>query len=79
MSLYQVQKLIYHVNRDVERREHYRQDAGAFSKNYDLTEPESAAVSTSMCAPSTPWASTRSCCGRLPCSTRSPTKTTPKR
>ncbi len=44
MSLYQVQKLIYHVNRDAERREHYRQDAAAFSKKYDLTEQESAAV-----------------------------------
>ena len=44
MSLYQVQKLIYHVNRDAERREHYRQDAGAFSKKYDLTAQESAAV-----------------------------------
>ncbi|MGZ8433142.1 MAG: hypothetical protein ACXW6J_26765 [Candidatus Binatia bacterium] len=44
MSLYQVQKLIYHVNRDAERREHYRQDAGAFSEKYDLTAAESAAV-----------------------------------
>ena len=44
MSLYQVQKLIYHVNRDAERREHYRQDADAFSKKYDLTAEESAAV-----------------------------------
>ena len=44
MSLYQVQKLIYHVNRDTERREHYRLDAAAFSKKYDLTEQESAAV-----------------------------------
>ena len=44
MSLYQVQKLIYHVNRDAERREQYRQDAGAFSKKYDLTAGESAAV-----------------------------------
>jgi hypothetical protein len=44
MSLYQVQKLIYHVNRDPERRERYRQDATAFVKFYDLTEPESAAV-----------------------------------
>ena len=44
MSLYQVQKLIYHVNRDAERREHYRQDPAAFSKKYDLTEQESAAV-----------------------------------
>ncbi len=45
MSLYQVQKLIYHVNRDAERREQYRQDAGAFTKKYDLTEPERAAIS----------------------------------
>ena len=44
MSLYQVQKLIYHINRDAERRERYRQDARALVKSYDLTEPESAAV-----------------------------------
>lgn len=44
MSLYQVQKLIYHVNRDPERRERYRQDAPGFVKSYDLTGPESAAV-----------------------------------
>jgi hypothetical protein len=44
MSLYQVQKLIYHVNRDHERRERYRQNAVAFVKAYDLTERESAAV-----------------------------------
>jgi hypothetical protein len=44
MSLYQVQKLIYHVNRDPERRERYRQDATAFVKAYDLTEQESAAI-----------------------------------
>jgi hypothetical protein len=44
MSLYQLQKLIYHVNRDVERREHYRRDAGAFAKKYDLTEAERTAI-----------------------------------
>jgi aromatic-ring opening dioxygenase LigAB LigA subunit len=44
MSLYQLQKLIYHVNRDAERREHYRQDAGAFAKKYDLTEEERVAL-----------------------------------
>ena len=44
MSLYQVQKLIYHVNRDPERRERYRQDATAFVKGYDLTEQEGAAI-----------------------------------
>ncbi|MSP39889.1 MAG: hypothetical protein EXR70_15485 [Deltaproteobacteria bacterium] len=44
MSLYQVQKLIYHVNRDAERRERYRQDATGFVKGYDLTEPEGTAI-----------------------------------
>lgn len=44
MSLYQVQKLIYHVNRDPERRERYRQDAAAFVKSYDLTGQENAAI-----------------------------------
>ena len=46
MSLYQVQKLIYHVNRDPERRQRYRQDAMAFVKAYDLTEAEGAAILT---------------------------------
>jgi hypothetical protein len=44
MSLYQVQKLIYHVNRDYEQREHYRQDARAFTSKYDLTEQERSAI-----------------------------------
>ena len=44
MSLYQVQKLIYHVNRDAERRQRYRQDATAFIKSYELTGPESTAL-----------------------------------
>ena len=44
MSLYQTQKLIYHVNRDAERRDRYRHDASAFVKSYDLTVQESAAI-----------------------------------
>jgi Aromatic-ring-opening dioxygenase LigAB, LigA subunit len=44
MSLYQLQKLIYHVNRDAAQRERYRQDAAAFLKTYELSEAESAAV-----------------------------------
>ena len=44
MSLYQVQKLIYHVNRDYEQREHYRQDARAFTSKYDLTEQERSSI-----------------------------------
>lgn len=44
MSLYQLQKLIYHVNRDAAQRERYRQDPAAFIKNYELTETESKAA-----------------------------------
>ena len=44
MSLYQAQKLIYHVNRDAERRERYRQDGRAFVNDYDLSEHEKAAI-----------------------------------
>ena len=44
MSLYQLQKLIYHVNRDVERRERYRQDGVGFVKSYELSEAEAQAI-----------------------------------
>jgi Aromatic-ring-opening dioxygenase LigAB, LigA subunit len=44
MSLYQLQKLIYHVNRDPTQRERYRQDPAAFIKSYELTEEESKAA-----------------------------------
>jgi hypothetical protein len=44
MSLYQLQKLLYDVNRDPARRERYRQDPAAFVKNYDLTEAEAKAI-----------------------------------
>jgi Aromatic-ring-opening dioxygenase LigAB, LigA subunit len=44
MSLYQLQKLIYHVNRDEAQRERYRQNPGEFIKGYDLTEQEAAAA-----------------------------------
>lgn len=44
MSLYQLQKLIYHVNRDSAQRERYRHDAAAFVKGYELSEQESAAI-----------------------------------
>jgi hypothetical protein len=40
MSLYQLQKLIYRVNRDPAERERYRQDPAAFVKNYELTDEE---------------------------------------
>jgi Aromatic-ring-opening dioxygenase LigAB, LigA subunit len=44
MSLYQLQKLIYHVNRDPTQRERYRQDPAAFVTSYELTEEESKAA-----------------------------------
>jgi aromatic-ring opening dioxygenase LigAB LigA subunit len=44
MSLYQLQKLIYHVNRDAAQRERYRQDPVAFTKSYELTDTETRAV-----------------------------------
>jgi hypothetical protein len=46
MSLYQLQKLIYHVNRDAERREKYRRDIAAFIRAYELSDDEAAAVLT---------------------------------
>jgi hypothetical protein len=44
MSLYQLQKLLYHVNRDPAQRERYRQDPTSFVKNYELTEEEAKAA-----------------------------------
>lgn len=44
MSLYQLQKLMYHVNRDPAQREGYRRDPAAFVQGYDLTEQEAGAV-----------------------------------
>jgi hypothetical protein len=44
MSLYQLQKLIYHVNRDPERRQRYRQDAAGFVKDYELSGAEAQAI-----------------------------------
>jgi Aromatic-ring-opening dioxygenase LigAB, LigA subunit len=44
MSLYQLQKLIYHVNRDSAQRERYRQDPAGFVKNYELSAAEAKAA-----------------------------------
>ena len=44
MSLYQIQKLMYEVNRNPERREAYRKDKAAFAARYDLTADERDAV-----------------------------------
>ncbi len=44
MSLYQLQKLMYQVNRDPVQRERYRQDPAAFVQGYELTAEESSAV-----------------------------------
>jgi hypothetical protein len=44
MSLYQLQKLMYEVNRSPERREDYRKDKASFTARYDLTDEEKDAV-----------------------------------
>jgi hypothetical protein len=44
MSLYQLQKLIYHVNRDPAHRENYRQNPAGFVKDYELSPEEENAV-----------------------------------
>jgi hypothetical protein len=44
MSLYQLQKLIYHVNRDPSQRERFLRDPTAFVKTYELTEEERSAA-----------------------------------
>ena len=44
MSLYQLQKLIYDVNRNPERRDAYRADKAGFLSRYELTAGEQAAI-----------------------------------
>jgi len=44
MSLYQVQKLFFHVNSDAERRARYLADPRAFIAGYDLDAAERAAI-----------------------------------
>ena len=44
MSLYQVQKLLRDVNRDIPNRERYTQGPKSFAKAYDLTTGVKAAI-----------------------------------
>jgi hypothetical protein len=44
MSLYQLQKLLYEVNRSPERREEYRRDPAAFASRYELSDEEREAL-----------------------------------
>jgi hypothetical protein len=44
MSLYQLQKFIYDVNRNPERREAYRADKAGFIARYELSSEEQAAI-----------------------------------
>src|SRR5262245_32145098 len=44
MSLYQVQKLLYQLNRDPAVRRHYDADADAVLAGYELTDEEVAAL-----------------------------------
>ena len=78
MSLYQLQKLIYHVNRDAAQRESYRRNPAAFVKSYELSEQESAAVLNVDVRALYTSAFTPCCSGHLPCSTKFPTRIMPK-
>ena len=44
MSLYQVQKLLRDVNRDIPNRERYMQDPKSFADAYDLSAEEKAVI-----------------------------------
>ncbi len=44
MSLYQLQKLLYDVNRNPERRQAYREDGAVFLARYELTAAEKEAL-----------------------------------
>jgi hypothetical protein len=44
MSLYQLQKFIYQINRDGAQRARYHQDPAAFAKSYELTDAEAQAA-----------------------------------
>ena len=44
MSLYQVQKLIYQLNRDPRTRQRYAEERDAVLREYDLTPEETGAL-----------------------------------
>lgn len=46
MSLYQVQKLLYELNRDPALQDAYREDADAVLDRYELTDEERGALAT---------------------------------
>ncbi len=46
MSLYSMQKFLYHLNRDPEVQRRYREDREALLLDYDLTDEERSAIST---------------------------------
>jgi Aromatic-ring-opening dioxygenase LigAB, LigA subunit len=56
MSLYQVQKLIYQLNRDPRTRERYAQERDAVLAEYELTDEERRALTEPDVACSTCWA-----------------------
>jgi hypothetical protein len=78
MSLYQLQKLIYQVNRDPSQRERYRQDPAEFVKGYELTEEEKNAALNVDVENSTLSGFILYCFGPSPCYTKFPTRITPR-
>jgi hypothetical protein len=78
MSLYQLQKLMYHVNRDPSHRERFRQDPATFVEGYELTEEEKSAALTSMSGNFTLSGFILSCFDPSLCRTKFPPRTTPR-
>ena len=60
MSLYQVQKLIYQLNRDPRTRERYAAERDAVLAEYELTTRRRGRSCSPISACSTCWASTAS-------------------
>lgn len=60
MSLYQVQKLIYQLNRDPRTRQRYADERDAVLGEYDLTQEELGRWRSPTSGFSTCWASTAS-------------------
>lgn len=46
MSLYSVQKFLYHLNRDPQMQQRYKDDMPALLQEYDLTDEERGAIQT---------------------------------
>lgn len=78
MSLYQIQKLMYEVNRNPEQREEYRKDKAAFAARYDLIAEERDAIARLDIRRLYQLGVHPSCFARLPCFIKFRIRITPK-